>query len=211
MKEKWKKAIENYFYHYTVHTIIGILLAFFVISISWTIIKGQIEKREEANRPPADIEVLLYGDFKAHYEEDLLEKNLQEAFPDWDINLETEHVSSQLTTAEDIASQQKGMLTMATVAPDVYIFDPNQFKIYVESDAFVKLDDKFDSIDESLHVYHQTEKDDKEHLYAINITDSPIFELREAIPKDKYIVVQEHAEDNEKVYTFIETIVNMIE
>ncbi|HLR63953.1 MAG TPA: hypothetical protein VK075_00780 [Pseudogracilibacillus sp.] len=209
--EKWKKAIENYFYHYTIHTIIGILGLFFVISLSWTLIKGQIEKREEANRPPADIEILLYGDFKAQYEEDLLNENLAEIFPDWDIRLETEHVSSALTTPEDIASQQKGMLTMATIAPDVYIFDPRQFEIYVESNEFSQLDDVFETIDETYYVYYQTEDDTEEHVYGINITDSPIFELKEALAKDKYIVIRKDADNQEKIKIFIERIIDLIE
>src|SRR5699024_2407784 len=141
-----------YFYHYTIHTIIGIVALFLVISISMTIFQGQKEKAAERNRPPADVENLLYGDFKVAEEKDLLDKNLNSIFTDCDIHVEAEYVQSTNTSADEIAAQQKGVLTMATVKPDLYIFDQHQFDIYVESDAFLQFTPTFTAtIPEELH------------------------------------------------------------
>lgn len=212
MKNSWKKAIENYFYHYTIHTVIGIIAIFLVISISMTIFQGQKEKAAERNRPPADVEILLYGDFKAEEEKELLDKNLNDLFPDWDIHIETEYVPSTNTSADEIAAQQKGVLTMATVKPDVYIFDRHQFDIYVESDAFLQFTSTFtETIPEELHVSHQTENDEEAHVYAINITNSPIFELKEALETEKLAVVRSGTFQQDNAQILIQRIVETIE
>lgn len=212
MKEEWKKAIENYFYHYTIHTIVGIIAVFFIVSISVTVFQGQKERIAEKNRPPADVEVLLYGDFKVDYEKSILEENFGELFPDWDVRLTTEYVPSSTNALEDIGAQQKGMLTMSVENPDVYIFDPHQFKIYVEGNTFVSFDESFtESIPDELLISYQTETDTTEQIYAVNITDSPIFELKEVLQSERWIVIRTGSENEENAYKFIQGIVETIE
>src|SRR5690625_6438859 len=57
----WER-VGDFFFHYKTHLSAGIIIAAIVGSLGYTKIHGQIEKRKDENRPPAELEVKLFDD-----------------------------------------------------------------------------------------------------------------------------------------------------
>lgn len=197
-KLSFGEKVGDFFFHYKTHLLAGIIIAAIVGSLGYTLIHGQIEKRKEANRPPADLEVMLLGDYM---EEDLspLENNIQHLFPEWErIDLQLLYVPTDFNSELDMATAQKNQVTLATEKPDVYIFDQHHFDNFVKDGAFVQLDELARESTHKEDRFLKQKIDEQEHIYGVDITDSPQFSGM-AIESDKKIAVirtEAHQEDN---------------
>lgn len=187
-KVPFKKRMDNFFYHYKLHTIIGFILLIFIGSVIYTTTNNQIENYQAKDLPPADIEILLFGDYKVGIEQAILENNLQATFPEWEtINLSIEYAPSDTASHEDIAAMQRSLAVLHTETPDIYIFDRSQFDKFIEDGTFTRLDDYFS--DEKRFVTYQKQVDEQPYVYGIDITDSPIFSEIEISEKDKIAII----------------------
>lgn len=207
-KEPFKKKVENYFYHYKYHTIIGIALLFFVISFGYTLVKGQIERVQEANRPPADVEILLFGNYHLIVEKPIVEDELTELFPGWDIRLNAEYAPPEPKTHEDIGAQQRSMVVIATERPDMYIFDEHQLKKFINDGTFHPYQDEFIEQFPENKLHSGLSEEGELQVYGIDISDSPIFKDTELADASKIAVIRDGAHSVEKSLELIEKIAN---
>lgn len=166
-----------FFYYYKWHVIIAAL----VIIIAAVSIKGAIDRRnEEARKPPLDMSVMVFGNFfSVDGLDPKLSENLLALMPDWQrIDAGITYVPADMTSPQDAALLQKGMLVMITEKMDLMILDEFNFETYSSQHAFVPL--------ETLEIWPeleaggrlvmgQTEEDVTPRAYGIDITGHPVF------------------------------------
>src|SRR5699024_6311938 len=168
-KDPLKKRVEEFFYHYKTHLILGIIGVIIIGSLGYSLINGQIEKAKEANKPPANLNIMLFGDYP---DEELtqLEQNILNQFPTWD-NVDVQLVYSpiEINSEFDIGSLQKSRLELATSEPDLYIFDLYHLDLIMEEGVFYALDEfeNEPSPEDRWHLYKLTD-DAEEHIYGID-------------------------------------------
>lgn len=202
-KDSFQKKLDNFFYHYKYHVIFGFILLIFIGSILYTTTNNQIENQQEKNLPRADIEILLFGDYKVGIEKEILEKKLHNTFHEWKtIDLQIEYAPFDTTSYEDLGAMQRSMAVLHTEKPDVYIFDRHQFDKYIEDGTFVQLDEYFD--DEKNFLKYQKQGDDHPYVYGIDISNSQLFNDIEIIDKDKIAVISNKTEELDNALHFIE-------
>lgn len=211
-KESLRKTLDNFFYHYKFHVIFGLFLLIVVGSIVHTIIEGQIERVREANRPPADLEMLILGDYRLEDDLSSLEEKIKQQFPDWEtVDIEMEYSPSEPRSPEDIAAMQKSIVILQTSEPDIYLFDRHQFHKLIESGPFLKLDSLMnnsqnDSQDESRFQYYQQEEDEEPHIYGLNVADHDLFASLGIENKDLIAAVRVDTNNKENALRFLEQI-----
>lgn len=198
----FRKKAENFFYHYKNIVIFGGILLILFGSLLYTLIDSQIEKRKEANLPPASLEVMFFGDY---VDEDLalFDQKILDLFPAWDsVNSEIIYAPSDANSQMDMAAMQKSVVIMATETPDIYILDKNHYEKFMDLAPFLALDqleEKLpnDNVQESHLNYFQKESDDHERLYGIDLIDHKLFKGL-AMENDNKIAVILSGSENEK-------------
>lgn len=188
MVHKWRKTLENIWYHYKYHLMIGLGLFVFLVSLSSTIVKGQLQNKAD-NQSDEQLEILLFGDYKVGIEQEILEENILLYFPDQKIRVTTEFAPPEPNSMDDIASQQKSTTTLLTARPDIYIFDTVQFHKLIDDGPFLKLDAFFHHAEAGL-VYGQTSQDQQRHIYGVQFTNSHLFAGMEIADKQKIAVIR---------------------
>lgn len=171
--------ISYFFYYYKYHVIISLI----VLIVTGVTIKGCIDRKiEEANKPPLDLKVLVYGNFYSpENRDDQLSGNLLSLMQDWQrIDVDMAYIPKEITNPQDVALQQKGMVILATEKMDLMIIDEHYFDLLSRQGAFVPLDTlsiwpKLAQLDDRL-VEAESEELPGLHPYGIDITDSPVFE-----------------------------------
>lgn len=197
------KKIDNFFYHYKVHVLVGALILIFIATFAYSIISNMLEERKIAKEPTA-LQVLMFGDYKIGNQLPLLEANLRDAFPDWDkVNIIIEYVPSDTNSYEDISAMQRGTLTLYSEKPDIYIFDRHEYDKFIEPGSFIKLDAHFTD-NESL-IKAKKENDTEAHAYAIDITDSNLFSNLEINSIEKIALISQTSERQANALEFIES------
>lgn len=173
----FREKVEHFFRYYKFHTL-GVIL---LIIVSISIIQGIVDHRQEqkalASLPPKDVSIMLYGEyFNPNIATDPVSKNVLDAFPSWErIPVSSNYFPIEANTQSDIGMQQKSAVTLATSKADVYIMDARNFERLVGSGMFQPLDEMDLSLKEDKLIYAKAEEDTSEHLYGVEITDTPIF------------------------------------
>lgn len=206
----WEK-VGDFFFHYKTHLFASIIIAAIVGSLGYTVIHGQIEKRKEANRPPADLEVMLFGDYM---EEDLspLEDHMLDLFPEWErIELQLLYVPTEFNSEMDMASAQKNQVTLATEKPDIYIFDQHHFDTFVKDGAFVQLDELAREGMQDEDRFLKKRIDDQEHIYGVDISDSSQFSGMAIESDEKIAVIRLNAHQEENALEWLEAVLKALE
>ena len=135
----YKKKIENFWYYYKIHFIVGV---FVVISL------GMILKDCAANVSP-DVTITYIGEHVVRntvsnkLENYLLEEELiEDANNDGETALffQTLTVSNEIRSEQDMAMQEKIMLVLAAGDSQVYLLDRMQFERFVRQGVFASLD-----------------------------------------------------------------------
>ena len=207
-KETFRSRVSHFFYHYKAHLIFGIIGAFIIGSLLYSIIGSQMEKRAEAKRPPAEVEMMLFGNY---HQDDLspLTDRIQALFPDWDrieVDLEYTPAGSDDPNSEmGMAAVQKSQVTLATARPDVFIFDLHHYNAFQDSDLYLKLDQFKDNpkVKDRL-MLHQGEDDDQEHVYGIDLTDHELFADMPIAEEDKIFIIRTDAAQPENALKLLE-------
>lgn len=168
--------IEHFFYYYKFHVIAAIL----VILVGGYLIKQTIDqKNAEANLPPANLSVTVFGNFYLA-DMNILEKNLLTFVPEWQrIKTTLSYVPREIQSQQDMALQQKSILNLMTERSELYILDEINFNTLVKQQVFQKLDELegWGSVPapKDRIISAKAEEDTGEHPYGINITGSPAF------------------------------------
>lgn len=173
--EKQGKAA-YFFYYYKVH----VLVALVVLLVAGFTIKGIVDRRiEEANKPPLDLSVTVFGNYFGT-EGERLSQNLLARIPEWKrIDVLVSYVPPEIASQQDMALQQKGMLTIMTEKMDLMVVDAKNFEMLASQEAFLPLD--------SLPIWSELDKDkvleaevgdENEKTvkpFGIDVTGNPVF------------------------------------
>jgi hypothetical protein len=167
----------HFMYYYKFHLIASIL----VLLVAGFMIKDGIDKRNAAAKlPPSNLSVAVFGDFY-NADVDLLQQNMLKLVPDWKrINTTLTYVPPEIKSQQDMAMQQKSVLTLITEKSELYILDGKNFASLATQGALVKLSDLQAAIPFQIPADKlrsaQAEGDTSAQPYGIDITDNPIFQ-----------------------------------
>jgi hypothetical protein len=168
--------VAHFFYYYKFHVIAAILL----IIVVGFFTKQTIDKRNaEANLPPANLSISLFGNFYA-VDAAVLEKNLLSFVPEWKrIKTTVSYLPREIKSQQDMALQQKSVLNLMTEHSELYILDETSFASLVNQHVFQKLDtlDGWSSLQAAPDRIRtvRTDEDTSAQPYGIDITGSPAF------------------------------------
>jgi hypothetical protein len=207
-KDPLKKRIGNFFYHYRAHLIFGIIGAIIIGTFSYSFINGQIDKRREANKPPADLKILLFGTYP---EEDLtpLETRILDKFTNWkDVDIEFVYSPVELNSELDLGAMQASRIKLATTEPDLYIFDLYHLELFMEEGAFYSLDkikNESSHTEDRWYLYKLMD-DEEKHIYGIDISDLDLFSDLAIESNEKIVVMRLDTKNEENALEFLHTI-----
>ncbi|MEX2415737.1 MAG: hypothetical protein WD424_06305 [Paenibacillaceae bacterium] len=178
---KWKLDKLDHFWQYNKFRIISALLVLAVILYG---INTYLDKRAErialSKLPPADIEIMFYGDF---YTEDIkkLEQALLEQMPDWKRVIFTlTQIPSNPSDPYAVALQQKAVISLLTEKPDIYVMDQVTFEVLSTQKALLEGKEWLGSIEarltEDQRVFGQSKDDLEPKLYGVDVSNNTVFE-----------------------------------
>ncbi|MRH43914.1 hypothetical protein GH741_14825 [Aquibacillus halophilus] len=198
--------IDNILYHYKFHIIGGIFLLLIVGSFLFTIVNQQIEKARLGEQVPPALTIVLLGEYQS---EDLtpLQDHLASLFPEWErIKLDLLYTPKESRSQQDYGTVIKNQVTLTQANPDILIVDKHQYDQLVDLGSFLSLDqlseDLAGKIDNEGLLYHQSEDDEEQHLYGINISTSEIFNNTD-ISGEKIITIIDGTNKPDNAFLFI--------
>jgi hypothetical protein len=199
----------HFFYYYKFH-VLAVIVALVLIIVT---VKGIVDKHtEEANKPPLDLSVTVYGNF-FEADTDKLSQNLLGQIPEWkriDVGLAT--IPKEVSSQQDMALQQKAMLTLMTEKMDLLILDESNFNSLAKQHVFMPL--------ESLPFWSELQKqperirtaladeDTSAHAYGIDITGNPVFAgtKLDALGEKQIIAVRFEAPHQDKALRLLQAL-----
>lgn len=185
-KSPFVEKLEHFWEYYKLHTL-GVILGIALIVV---IVQTVIDKVQEANLPPPDMEVLMIGNF-FHLEADPLKEELLAAFPEWEnMRITLSPLSFDVNMGPDYALLQRAIVMLATERPHIFIVDKNTFDWMVPQQPFLPLDalksDLISRIPEDKYVWARTEEDESDHVYGI---DGSTYQLLSSIHVNQLEVI----------------------
>jgi hypothetical protein len=201
---------DHFFHYYKIHMIVGVVLLVAFAYMINAIIDDRREQDYLASLPPADVNILLFGEF---YNSDLdaLEENILGIFPEWErVNVEMTYASGESRNSYDVARQQASTIKLMDSDVDIFIMDSYNFNIFVNQGLFLSLD----QLDESLKnkitnkrfISRKVEEDSKERLYGIDITNSDIFDQVDIISNEAIAMIRIDAKNQENAMKWLEKV-----
>lgn len=206
-KDPFRKRVGEFFYHYKNHVIFGIIGAIILGTFGYSIINGQIEKAREANKPPANLNIMVFGDYPDE-ELTVLEDRILERFTSWDdVDIKLVYSPIETNSEFDIGAIQKSRIELATSQPDLYIFDLHHLDLFMEEGVFFSLDE-FRNEPHTEDRWHQYKlKDDEEmHIYGLDISDLDLFTGSAIESFEKVAVMRLDAKNEDNTLEFLHTI-----
>jgi len=200
-----RKKISDFFYVYKLHVFGGTIAAVIIGLFAYTLIGSQIEKYKESKLPPPAIEVLFFGEYMEGTDLSPIEENIYDMFPDWErIKLDLVYSPVEMSSELDFAAKQKSTVILATERPDIYIFDKHHLEGFLEDAPLITLDPFENEPDtEDKWVLFQTDEDEEEHIYGIDLTDSDLFAGSDIADEEKIAVIREESENKENSIAFL--------
>ncbi|MFA9557143.1 hypothetical protein ACERII_07565 [Evansella sp. AB-rgal1] len=202
------EKIDHFFYHYKLHFFGALFVIIFVGSLLHAFITNKIEENRLANLPPADIEIIIYGDY---FIEDItrIEEKLEATFPQWeDIRMDFLHGPIELRSEMDMASLQANQVRLMNENPDFFILDAHHFGLLVTQAAYLPLNEYEQEIKEFINedrlLYYQEEETNENYLYGINISGSELFEEVGFRGEQKIVALRFDTENVDNVLEFLE-------
>ncbi len=198
---------DHFFYYYKFHLLIGVIAIAVIISIAHTV----VEKVKEANRPPAQVNVMLYGESQG-VDTDQLEKNILSSMPEWQrVDVTETFVPVESGGPYDMAIVQKSVVILATDKSEIYIIDQNQFDRLSAQQFFHPLDELESLLDPNSDsnqpLYAQTEKDSTKHLYGIRIADNEIFKDTGITPNQRIVTIRNGTKNVDNALKLIQKLI----
>lgn len=195
---------------------VSIISVVVVIVALTTYLNHREEQKRLAALPPVDLSLLYIGNFMVDENnggEEGYEKALLQQFPQFkrfalNVNYMPPANKDGLT-GDALAYQQKAFTVIATERPDIYVTDETTFEWVGKMGAFKSLDEEVAGrwkslVNEKTALKLMNEEEQKEHIYGIDVSDSPLFnEL--PLYKDKAILtIRDGSSNIEKSVQFIE-------
>lgn len=168
--------VGHFFYYYKIHLIVGIV----ILLIAGYTVKESIDKRNEEKRlGPVDLSVSVMGNFY-FADADLLQERMLALEPDWNrIKTTVTFIPPEIKSEQDMALQQKGILTIMTEKDEIYFLDQKNFDSLAKQEAFKKLDElpgwSSLRVPQDRLVSSATEDDPTLVAYGVDVTDNPLF------------------------------------
>jgi hypothetical protein len=213
------EKIDHFISYYKWHTIGAILLVALIIYGINSYIEHKEEQARLAALPPMDVYGMMLGQFYAEDgggETEGIEAAMLGHFPDWKrVELKLLTFSLEPKSELDIAMLQKATVMLATEKPDIYILDADTYPWLARSGVLLELDDlaagRFASLlPEEAAPKASGGEEAGEHVYGIDLTDSPLIGELPLI-KDRFIVgIRRDAERLDNALHLIETYLKSI-
>lgn len=141
-REKW----DHFWSYYKLHVAGGLAVILLIVFAVNTYLDKRAERLYLESLPPAAVEVLLFGNFYSE-QEALSDEAIIAEFPGWErISIKVAYVPTEVTSEYDIALQQKGMITLISEKPDLFIIDRRNFEIMAGQGAFIPLQEWFGTL-----------------------------------------------------------------
>lgn len=206
---KWIQKLEHFWEYYRFH-LIGAVVGIIIIAM---ITQSIIENRREANQPPPDLEIMLFGDYRIA-DAEALEEALAEALPELErIRVIHVAVSFDMNLGYDPAMQQKAIVMLATERPHIYLVDESTFHWLGTQGPFQDLEplvQRF-GVSETLWVKGTTEEDPTERIYGIDTTDHEIWSSIRAPQAKKIVTVSVNHELSPEIELFIRYLLESLQ
>ncbi|MBP2001224.1 hypothetical protein J2Z69_002267 [Paenibacillus shirakamiensis] len=210
------ERIDDFFRLHKYKVIIAAIALIAIIFGTRSYLDYRAEQDRLAKLPPIDLSFMIVGEFaQSSGKEEMteIETGLLQPFPDWHrVTALLTYLSSEGQGQMGMAMQQKAMVQLATEKLDLFIMDKSTFEWIGGGGGLISLDDQMSSLstklkpDQLLKLKRQDDTDDtKEHVYGINVTNSP---LAKALPlkyKDFIIGIKTGAQHPEKAMEFLKT------
>jgi len=195
-----EKKVNNFFYYYKVHMIVGIIL---VLVLAFTL-KGCISKVN------ADLSMDFIGNFN-YNETDPLALKIKNDIPGLKAaEVEIIPLTGKLDSQQEYAFQMKAVAVLSVGDADVYIMDKTNFEKYGKQGVFSSLD----NLATELNINGDTNKDclltsinDKsEHLYGIDVSKSSILKESGVISNEAIAGIRLNAKHQENAVKLIKLL-----
>jgi hypothetical protein len=197
-----KKKIENFWYYYKIHTFVGIFVAIMLL----------ITLKDCANNVVPDITISYVG---KNYIADEVGQKLKEKLSGviQDINNDKKKellfqpmtLSDEIRSEQDIAMQQKVMVTFAAGDTQIFLMDKTNFLRFAEQGAFQPLDDVAAKcgvdINKNPEIKLTARETTEAHVYGVPLEGNSMLEEIGFKTKDTYIALRilgEKDKQNEK-------------
>lgn len=169
-----REKIEYFWDYYKFHSLIAVVL--FILSIF--LIHSIIQHEKQANQPPAQIHIMVFGDYP-NLNTTQLNKNILSDMPEWNrVAIQKTYAPSNNSNSYSAAYLEKSMAILATDTSAVYIVDQSQFNRLAAQGIFYSLDSLQATLSKNMGSsslqYAQASKSGDKHLYGINITNNQI-------------------------------------
>ncbi|WP_442602282.1 hypothetical protein [Paenibacillus sp. KN14-4R] len=203
--------VEHFFYYHKMHVFIAILLIIGAVFGVKSFLDRQAEKAAEAAKPPIDVSVMFFGDYRLD-KPDKVSDVILPAFPEW------KRVETALTIAleqpkdsYEMALQQKSVISMMSDRSDVYIMDRHHMEAYVKQSGFIPLDEltsrlPSDLLSGKMYVA-KTDKEPQEHVYAVDVSNSSFFKSIPINDKEKYALIRFDTTKKDKALQLVEWLI----
>ena len=163
-----EKKVNNFFYYYKVHMIVGIVVVLF---LAFTL-KGCVTAIK------ADLSVDFIGNFNYNQSDPLAQKIKNDIPGLKAAEVEIIPLTGNLNSQQEYAFQTKAMVVLSAGDVDVYIMDKVNFEKYGKQGVFSSLDDLAAQLNIDRNVnkdYILTSVNEKsEHLYGIDVSKSSV-------------------------------------
>jgi hypothetical protein len=180
---KWKLDKLDHFWQFNKFRIISIVLILAVVAYGvGTFLDKRAERIALSKLPPADIEIMFYGDY---YSEDIpkLEQVLLEQMPDWKrVVITITQVPNDFTSPYAVSLQQKAVIMLMTVKPDMYVMDKSTFEILSQQQILLDANNWLGPLEgqltEEQKLFGQGDTDSEPRIYGVDVSQNAVFESK---------------------------------
>lgn len=200
-RSKTRQKVDHFWEYYKLHVIGGLIGLVLLILVTQTFIEG----RREANLPPPDLEIMLFGNYQ-YADTEALEEEILAMFPEWErVKMILVSVSFDPESGQaDMAMQQRAVVMIATERPHLYLVDRASYDWLMPQGGFDPLNSSI-QVSDDLFVYGQSFEDSEEHKYGIQAPDHEIWTLLQSNEKP-IIAASAHHGLTEEAKDFIEKL-----
>lgn len=209
------EKVDDFFRLYKFHVIISVIAVIVLIFGINAFIDHREEQKRLAALPPIDLSILYIGNFitnDASGRTDELEKAMTEQFPEFQrLSIQLNYLPPEGEGAggANIAYQQKAMAILATERPDIYIMDKSTIEWIGRSGVLQNLDAEAEGVLKPLLTTNnaikvQTEDDTTEHIYGIDVSNSPLFNQLPIGKQEAIVTIRDGSNSLDKAILFIQ-------
>ncbi|USB32179.1 molecular chaperone DnaJ [Paenibacillus sp. YPG26] len=207
------EKIDDFFRLYKGRVLAGLIALIAVIVGLNAYLNHRAEQERLAKLPPVDLSVMVLGDFSstgAEGDTSALEESLKAPFPEWKrVTALLSYLPKQSLGQATMAMQQKALLQIGTERPDLFLMDKEAYTWISNSNALMNLDNEAKSrlkpwLKESQALKAKQLDDPAEHIYGIDVSNSPLAAKLQLTHTGLILGVRDGAEHKEQALHFIE-------